>query len=364
MGHFSPESRMPAINVTTWFLMVTAILSVFTRLATKYRIFRKWTVDDYLSIASLICCIAQSIAISMATQNGYGEKYETLSHSNVDSIMKSQYAASILFIASMCFSKLALASFVRDLTPASSDRRIAIGLEVIIGMWAVSGVIATAFQCKPPQTWNYLHGECFNLEAWWDSLGAINILTEAGIIVQACLIIGRIQTNMKKKAVLASVFLIRIFVIVAILCQLIYAHRTSHTTDPTRDTWSVTVATQLAQCFSVSTACSPQFKPFLDSLQSTGMRIDGMSRYNKSYDGYGSYTNSRIRTTANSRTRPQSEINELVPIPLKGRHQATVTLGGSQDWDAESHSSQTHIIREVRTFTVTEAPRSSVGSSA
>lgn len=46
---------MPAVNVTTWFLMVTAILSVLARLGTKYRIFRKWTVDDYLSIASLVC---------------------------------------------------------------------------------------------------------------------------------------------------------------------------------------------------------------------------------------------------------------------------------------------------------------------
>lgn len=120
------------------------------------------------------------------------------------------------------------------------------------------------------------------------------------------------------------------------------------------------VSTQLAQCLSVVTACSPQFKPFLDSLRSTGMRVDGMSRYNKSY-GYGSNLGSRVRTaTANTRSRRRSDANELMPIPLKEAqqthtHQATVTtMGAAQDWDAESQSSQTRIIREVRTFTVTE----------
>ncbi|KAG2415088.1 hypothetical protein HFD88_006279 [Aspergillus terreus] len=361
MGRFASDSWTPAVNVTTWFLLVTAILSVLTRLGTKYRIFRRWTVDDYLSIASLVFCAAQSIAVSMATANGYGEHYGKLNDAQVEGVMKSQYSANLLFIASMCFSKLALTRFVHGLTPSSSDRRIAVGLEVFIVLWAVAGTIASAFQCKPPDTWDYLHGQCFDLEAWRNALGATNILSEAGIVAQAVLVISRIQTNIRKKAVLASVFAIRIFVIAAILCQLIYARKTAHTPDPTSDTWPVAVSTQLAQCLSVVTACSPQFKPFLDSLRSTGMRVDGMSRYNKSY-GYGSNLGSRVRTaTANTRSRRRSDANELMPIQLKETqspthtHQATVTtMGAAQDWDAESQSSQTRIIREVRTFTVTE----------
>jgi prepilin signal peptidase PulO-like enzyme (type II secretory pathway) len=111
MSQFSPDSWTPAVNVLTWFLLVTAILSVITRLGTKYWIFRKFTEDDYLSIVSLVCftliqnvsgddiagvvanfyqviCAAQSIAVSMATANGYGERFETLSNSNVENMMK------------------------------------------------------------------------------------------------------------------------------------------------------------------------------------------------------------------------------------------------------------------------------------
>lgn len=78
----------PAINVLTWFMLVTAILSVLTRLGTKYFIFRKWTFDDGLATASLVFCIAQSIAISIATKNGLGQHLEMLSDRNIENVMK------------------------------------------------------------------------------------------------------------------------------------------------------------------------------------------------------------------------------------------------------------------------------------
>ncbi|KAH8422279.1 uncharacterized protein LDX57_000037 [Aspergillus melleus] len=318
----------------------------------------------------------------MATANGYGEPYERVSDSGMQNIMKAQYAANILFIASMCFSKLALIRFVRDLTPASFDRRFAVSLQGLTSVWALVGIITAAFQCKPPRTWDYLEGQCFRLDVWWDYLGVSNILTEMAIVVQAVLVIARVQTNVKKKVTLASVFALRILfvdpelpifeehpanapsVIVAILCQIVYARQTAHSTNITSDTWPVAISTQLAQCFSIVTACSPQFKPFMESLRSTGMRIDGMTRYGTSQKGYGSQSASRA-STLGSRSRHRSEVHELVSLPAKdSHHQATVTTAGAgYDWDAESQTSQSRIIREVRTFTVTDAPRSSGGES-
>lgn len=63
----------------------------------------------------------------------------------------------------MCFSKLALIRFVRDPTPATPDRRFAVGLQVATCLWAVVGIVTAAFQCKPPRTWDYLEGQCFRI---------------------------------------------------------------------------------------------------------------------------------------------------------------------------------------------------------
>ncbi|OQE32642.1 hypothetical protein PENFLA_c001G08127 [Penicillium flavigenum] len=337
----------PAVNVLTWFMLVTAILSVLTRLGTKYFIFRKWTFDDGLITTSIVVCIAQSIAVSKATENGLGQHRDMLSDAKIDSIMKAEYAATILFIASICFSKLSLLVFIRNLTPASLDRRFALVLGISIALWTIASIFTAAFQCHVPQTWNYLHGTCFDRGAWWNYLGVTNILSEGGIIGQALLVIVRIQTDFSRKASLFSVFLVRVIVIIAIIFQLAYANQTS-SGDFTFDAWSIAVATQVAQAMSIVTACSPQFKPFLDSLQSTGMGL-GMTSSNNNgskHKTYGMSTFKTSRRTADTR----SETHELVSVPHEGTHRAMVT--SALDEDAESQSSQSNIIVET-TWTVT-----------
>lgn len=63
----------------------------------------------------------------------------------------------------MACSKLALIMFIRSLTPASLDRRFALGLGTFIVLWMITGVFTAAFQCSVPDTWDYLHGKCFHL---------------------------------------------------------------------------------------------------------------------------------------------------------------------------------------------------------
>ncbi|KAJ5492314.1 hypothetical protein PEX2_087510 [Penicillium expansum] len=347
----SPELKntwTPAVNVLTWFMLVTAILSLLTRLGTKYFIFRKWTFDDGLATTSLVFCIAQSIAVSMATKNGLGQHLHMLSDLQIESIMKAEYSATILFIPSICFSKLSLLVFIRNLTPASLDRRFALVLGIIIGIWTIVGIFTAAFQCNIPQTWNFLSGTCFNRVAWWNYLGITNILSEAGIIGQALLVIVRIQTDFSRKAGLSSVFLVRIIVIIAIIFQLVYATETSEG-DYTYDAWTLTISTQVAQCVSIVTACSPQFKPFLDSLQSSGMGF-GMTSSNNHGSKQKTYgtTFKTFRRTADT----QSETHELVSVSHEGTNQTLVT--SAPDEDAESQSSRANIIMETRTWTVTE----------
>ncbi|KAJ5817783.1 hypothetical protein N7447_007791 [Penicillium robsamsonii] len=338
----------PGINVLTWFMLVTAILSVFTRLGTKYFIFRKWTLDDGLATASLVLCIAQSIVVSVATANGLGQHRDMLSDISLEVIMKAEYAATILFIASICCSKLSLLVFIRNLTPASLDRRFALVLGILIGQWTIVSIFTAAFQCGVPETWNYLYGNCFNRAAWWNYLGITNILTEAGIMGQALLVIVRIQTDFSRKASLSSVFLIRVIVIIAIICQLAYASQHLSSTDSTFDRWAVTISTQVTQTLSIVTACSPQFKPFLDNLRSSGMGL-GMtsSNYASKHRTYAMSTYKHSRRTQGTQ---ESETHELVSMP----HQGTQTVVTStRDDDNESQSSRSNIIMETRTWTVT-----------
>lgn len=92
------DTWTPAVNVLTWFMLVVSILSVLTRLGTKYWIFRKLTVDDVLSIASMVTCIAQSIAVSTATAGGLGQHLNTLSIESKHSMMKVNWRFHVRLI--------------------------------------------------------------------------------------------------------------------------------------------------------------------------------------------------------------------------------------------------------------------------
>lgn len=85
---FKGDTKDPAINVTTWVLLVTVIFSVFARLGTKIRLFKKLTVDDLLIIASLAFGVGQSIAVSLAVGSGYGKHYKDVSNAELDQVMK------------------------------------------------------------------------------------------------------------------------------------------------------------------------------------------------------------------------------------------------------------------------------------
>ncbi|KAK6811141.1 hypothetical protein RU639_012979 [Aspergillus parasiticus] len=353
MSKFEPGSWQPMVSVLTWLLMITAILVVFARLGTKYWIIRRWTADDYLCIVSMALCIAQSIAVSMAIATGYGNHYQSLSETSLQNIMKSQYAATMLFISSMCFSKLSVIYFIRDVTPSfNPDRLITAGLELLTILWAGIGILTAAFQCTLPRAWDYLHGQCIQHERWWTYMCVMNILTDGGVMAHGIFIVVRLQMRFKRKLVLTVIFGLRTCVIAASVCQSFYANQAVETSDPTFDTSPLTISTQVTQCLGLITCCSPQMKPFIESLRSFGFYVDGRPRHSSSGVRYDEPL---------ARPRKQEDLSrqqhELETIsPLNCSYQTAVTASSSKrEWDAGSHSSQTHIIHEVRTWTVIES---------
>lgn len=157
-------------------------------------------------------------------------------------------------------------------------------------------------------------------------------------------------------------------VVAATIAHIVVLNRTFDDPDISYATWSVSVTDQLILTSSIITACSAQFKPFLDSLRSSGMGLDALTgsyqyksqRYygqNSNHDryaGYGSQTASKQRSI-NLRGLTGKRPN--IGKNLGANETYVSTSQPSPDWDAASATSQSRIIHEVRTFTVTEEHR-------
>ncbi|KAL4797288.1 hypothetical protein BDV19DRAFT_359317 [Aspergillus venezuelensis] len=362
MSRYPKDSNAPAVIVLTRFLLVTLILGTLARLATKWWKYGSLFRDDYYTILATLASIAQAVAISIAVNNGYGSPTVRLDDGQIAHILKSQYAATIFYILGISLSQLSFLCFVQNL--ASKSWRFT-ALQITIAALTIVGVFGSAFQCHPEQ-WDYIHDRCFNREAWYIYVAASMILAEVAIIAQAVVMMINVQTTWRRKSKLMSVFLFRVFVPATLLAQIILIHRNINTPSPTSSTWSITVCMQLSLALSVVTASTPQFVPVLRQLQSTGMKLDGLSRYtvtsSNNPDSRNRYFLSGRRTGGAGESG-----HELEDIPLAAttttvvggaQYQSGHSRDGSEEGDGDGDGSRlsatgTGVIRETRTFVVT-----------
>ncbi|KAL8827336.1 MAG: hypothetical protein Q9191_003246 [Dirinaria sp. TL-2023a] len=150
---------------------------------------------------------------------------------------------------------------------------------------------------------------------------------------------------MAKKSSIFSFFALRIMVVAACVCKLVFWNRLPKPTDPTIDTWSVTICTQIIQCLSISCACCLYLKPFLDSVESGLIRSDDMRRRGSNY---------KLSSISVGRGK-----NDTLKMKSMSKHHNTTDIqGGSAAItdDVESLHSRAQIINKNRTFAPDTSP--------
>lgn len=200
--------------------------------------------------------------------------------------------------------------------------------------------------------------------------------------------VRRIQTTWGKKTLVICVFGSRVFVTPALICQIFYSSKGLSSSDPTFDMWELTVIMAVVQVTSILAICIPNLKPFLDSLESGQIRVDDLRRQGKSSSGgYNSYrngyknsgqnsaghSNSRVlnsnrdRDPLASKASQRSKMFEMVDIPKSRKDQSSANStqkdlhqsDANVAWDGQSHTSQTILIQQTKTWHVDVETRNS-----
>ncbi|MCJ1377796.1 hypothetical protein MMC17_000892 [Xylographa soralifera] len=348
------DNLAPLVDILTWFLLVTSITGVAVRGATKAAIIHIVGVDDalitialpYLSGFAKLFSIGQSSAIAVQTANGFGKPITSLTSSVLLTDLKAEYAASLLYIPGLCFSKLSVLAMIRTITPARRNRLLVYGLTVTVIAWALTAEFAAAFQCQAQSPFDYVTGTCFNRTALMNYLEITNIITDVALIALPFFIIWNVKTSVTRKASVLLVFALRIFVMAVSICKLVYWNRISTTADPTLDLWPVAICTELIQCLEIMAACCLYLKPFLESLESGFIRGGDLRRR-----GEDSLSGSRHRTVSiplSARRTPSSTAGRNL---ARSRNTSTAERFDPDD-DAESLNSRSQIIWETRTWAV------------
>ncbi|EER26073.1 hypothetical protein CPC735_002400 [Coccidioides posadasii C735 delta SOWgp] len=355
------------VDIFVWIFLVIAVLSVIASTSTKIAIRGRPTTEDYIILVALAFCIGQSITVGIQDQNGWGRYTDTLSESQLQTVLKGDYAASFLFITSICLTKIALLVLSLQFALLKQYKYTIYALGTIVILWTMSSMFVVGFQCRLPEPWNYVNNICVGRKNFWNFYGVMNILTDVIQVGLMITITSQIQTSTKRKITIGSVFGARLLVVVVVALQLYFLNQVPDTSNATFDYWQMTICTQILQSLAVVTACMPFLKPFLDSLESGLLRADDQYRRSTAKGSYR-YNLSGSKSSARRAARREAgEFNELGVLSsnhgrARNGHGSQVESGGV-DWDeSNSQSSQSRIIKETRTFTVDVEVRNNHGN--
>ena len=77
-------------------------------------------------------------------------------------VSQSNFAAELLFIATLCFAKLSIILFLNLITRQRSHRLLGNALGAFIIVWSAIEFIAVGFTCEVPATWNFFDSKCYD----------------------------------------------------------------------------------------------------------------------------------------------------------------------------------------------------------
>ncbi|KAI0433180.1 hypothetical protein F5Y09DRAFT_352193 [Xylaria sp. FL1042] len=265
------------IQLLLWFIFVVSVLTVAARLGTKYAMTRKLGWDDYIMLAAQTAYLAHCISISIGVADDLGRPASEISNVALDNFLKAEYASVVFFIIALALIKVSISTFIRQLSRSTTHRRLDWAIQAIIGLWVLTSVLVSLFQCALPTPWDYVHGvKCVDRRAWWAYVAILNIVTDILTVGLYVFIIGNLQIPRSKRVIILSIFLVRLLVIGVSIAQLTVYLEVFSYSDPTDTLWLPVILNQTTLVISTITACAPYLKPFMESLESNVNRVESI----------------------------------------------------------------------------------------
>ncbi|KAF2689638.1 hypothetical protein K458DRAFT_358572 [Lentithecium fluviatile CBS 122367] len=347
------DDHTSLLNVVGWFSVVVIVMTVLTRLGTRWAKSRTVGLDDGAIITSTIFAIAQTVAVSMGVNNGLGRSAGNETDAQLIAQQKSIYAFTIFFILGQFFAKLSIISFVIALTPFRSHQAMSRGLIAMTCIWMLASVFGFAFQCDLPDTWKFVRHKCADRVAFYTFVESYNIVLDTALSLLPSVIIFGLQIDAQRKVITIIFFMSRLLVVAASLAQfgVIYSRKK----DPFLS-WTFALLIMIIQTLSIVTACGPYLKPFLDSVNSGLMGNDDIRRRQ---GGTGFFMGGRKDLAKSCQQDEESELRTFTQHQISGESQTFHTVQVSsvpsrdgEEWEAGSQSSRAHIIRQTTTYRV------------
>ncbi|KAB8289631.1 hypothetical protein EYC80_010545 [Monilinia laxa] len=313
----SSHNEGPLVNLVSWMGLSTMVLGVGARIGSKYLVVRRWNTDDTLIIIAMCFGICHSVFLSMMVNNGLGRDQDTLNEEELKYYQKYAYASQLVYIPTLCFAKLSTLFYLRALTPDSNYAILNRVTEIGVILWTLSAEVSIVFQCNLPNPWATLSTErCFNIGAFWKTIGALDIVSDSGIILLPIFLVWGLQMPLKRKAFVFVAFGTRVLILPLSITRLVVISSSGSPTltNQTLVSYHNYLWTTVQLNAAIFFACLPFLKPFMESMSSGGLAAS-VNPMDSSYSNTHSPSNSKLSAFLSSRSGWKSSKKNSPKVP-------------------------------------------------
>ncbi|KAL2063953.1 hypothetical protein VTL71DRAFT_4447 [Oculimacula yallundae] len=346
-GQSVPLTTITSTDQSGVLLIVTALGLAFALVSIFIRIYIQLGLRnsaDRVVVISMVFYVFHATAIFFAASKGFGRTIEHISQNHLVPIQKSIYSSELLYIVTIWLTKCSVALLLVRLSP---NKRHNLASYTILGastVFMVVSVLIVSLRCDFTQPWTFIDAQCPQLLDRWQTVAAMDIVTELALFSTSIYLVKNLQLSLQKKSLVVFAFGLRLPMIAPIILRLFSILSTLHSQDPTLAGTMTIVYTQIELCYAIIAATTPCLRPFMKALSTH----------------YGAPATLKI-TPSNTNTYSLNSISKRSKIPLcyptklqrddndvpvlrwdKTTHHASV-VGGDQR-SLQSHGSKSMII--------------------
>lgn len=156
----SSDNRGTIITLVSVSLLIVAIIFVLAKISSVIYFKQRQTAVNTPIWVALVLSIIQVVILQKAVDHGLGKHQNRLSEGDIQTWSKFAFAAHILLIVVLAFSKMSTILLVWKLTPSKNLRRsCTVTVGIVVG-WSIFAALSIAFQCGLPDPWLYSPERC------------------------------------------------------------------------------------------------------------------------------------------------------------------------------------------------------------
>ncbi|KAL2437929.1 hypothetical protein ABEF95_009346 [Exophiala dermatitidis] len=243
--------------------MVYTFMVLGMRLATKYK---SMGVEDWMSIVATGFAVPQFITVIVATVDaGFGEDYSLIPPDNAGMVARCIRASDVLFLLSLCISKVSVIWFARRLF-ASGQHTRHLACEVTMGasaLWCLGSILGVTVGCDAREVIHINGKTCSSLVSRWAAVGVIDALLELVMTSLGVMVIVPLQMSWKRKLQALTCFTLRLPIIVLIAMNIKYVANFNHASNAGIALISPVLFRQSELFYSLLSAAIPSLNQYL-----------------------------------------------------------------------------------------------------